>query len=88
MQEVAPPEPKRVDAPPAAKAPEMVDADPKLRPDAAHAGKVEEAGATRPRAGSRRTGAEVKAGEARATRARRDPFGGLATGGGGTGGVR
>jgi periplasmic protein TonB len=88
VQTVAPPEPKRVDTPPAAKAPEMALPDPKLTAKPKPTPKVDKA----PEKSSSRTptaGAEVKRGDARAdTGAAPIPFGGLSTGGGGTGGVQ
>ena len=88
VQAVAPPAPKpRVDPPPAAKAPEMTVPDPTL-PKTKATQKVDkplEAATTR----KPTTGAEVKAGAARVdTGAVPIPFGGLSTGGGGTGGVK
>jgi TonB family protein len=87
VQAVAPPEPKaRVEPPPAAKAPEMSVPDPKLKPRTT--AKVEKPA---DKSSSRKptTGPEVKTGDARAdTGAAPIPFGGLSTGGGGTGGVQ
>jgi protein TonB len=88
VQAVAPPEPKRIETPPAAKAPEMSVPDPKLTPTPRAPVKVDK---PVDRAVSRKptTGAEVKTGDARAdTGAAPIPFGGLSTGGGGTGGVQ
>jgi protein TonB len=89
VQAVAPPEPKpRVESPPAAKAPEMSVPDPKLTPKPRTTAKVEK---PVDKASSRNptTGPEVKTGDARAdTGAAPIPFGGLSTGGGGTGGVQ
>jgi TonB family protein len=88
VQAVAPPEPKRIETPPAAKAPEMSVPDPKLTPTPRTPVKVDK---PVDKAVSRKptTGAEVKTGDARAdTGAAPIPFGGLSTGGGGTGGVQ
>jgi protein TonB len=88
VQTVAPPEPKRVDTPPATKAPEMALPDPKLTAKPKPTPKVDKA----PDKTTSRTptsGAEVKRGDARAdTGAAPIPFGGLSTGGGGSGGVQ
>ncbi len=78
----------RVETPPAAKAPEMSIPDPELRPTPRTPVKVDK---PVDKASSRKptTGAEVKTGDARAdTGAAPIPFGGLSTGGGGTGGVQ
>jgi TonB family protein len=88
VQAVAPPEPKRIETPPAAKPPEMSVPDPKLTPTPRTPVKVDK---PVDKASSRKptTGAEVKTGDARAdTGAAPIPFGGLSTGGGGTGGVQ
>jgi TonB family protein len=88
VQTVAPPEPKRVETPPAAKAPAMALPDPKLAARPKPTPKVDKA----PDKSNSRTptaGAEVKTGDARAdTGAAPIPFGGLSTGGGGGGGVQ
>jgi TonB family protein len=89
VQAVAPPEPKpRIDPPPAARAPEMSIPDPKLTAKPRVAAKVEKPA---DKSSSRKpvTGPEVKTGDARVdTGAAPIPFGGLSTGGGGTGGVQ
>jgi protein TonB len=89
VQAVAPPEPKpRVEPPPAPKAPEMTVPDPTLKPRPRTTARVEK---PVDRSTSRKptTGPEVKTGDARAdTGAAPIPFGGLSTGGGGTGGVQ
>lgn len=89
VQSVAPAEPKpRVDAPPVAKAPEMSVPDPTLKPKPRTEARVEKP-ADRSASRTPTTGAEVKTGAARVdTGAAPIPFGGLSTGGGGTGGVQ
>jgi TonB family protein len=88
VQTVAPPEPKRVDTPPAAKPPEMAIPDPKLSAKPKPAPKVDKA-ADKSSSRTPTSGAEVKRGDARAdTGAAPIPFGGLSTGGGGGGGVQ
>lgn len=89
VQTVAPPEPKRVETPPAARKPEMALPDPKLSAKPPKpAPKVDKA----PDKTSSRTptsGAEIKTGDAKVdTGAKPIPFGGLSTGGGGAGGVQ
>jgi len=89
VQAVAPPEAKpRVQPPPAAKAPEMTVPDlTKARPKTAP--KVNEKPVDNSASRKVTTGAEVKTGDARAeTGSKPIPFGGLSTGGGGTGGVQ
>jgi TonB family protein len=87
VQAVAPPEPRRVDTPPAAKTPEMVVPDPaaklKPRPPAKPLDKPIDKSTTR----KPTSGPEIKSGAARAdTGGQPIPFGGLSTsGGGGTG---
>jgi outer membrane biosynthesis protein TonB len=88
VQAVAPPEPKaRVEPPPAAKAPEMPlpDAKPtRTRANPKVEKPIEKSAGRKPT-----TGPEVKTGDARVdTGAAPIPFGGLSTGGGGTGGVQ
>ena len=89
VQAVAPPDVKpKVEPPPAAKAPEMSVPDPKLTPKPRSSTKIEK---PVDKSSSRKptTGPEVKTGDARAdTGAAPIPFGGLSTGGGGTGGVQ
>jgi TonB family protein len=87
VQSLAPPEARPVTTPPAAKVPEMVAPAPEVKPKPAP--KVEkpvDKSATRKPS----TGAEIKTGPARVDtpNAAEVPFGGLASGGGGTGGVR
>jgi TonB family protein len=86
VQAVAPPESKAVVTPPAAKTPEMVAPTPEVKPKTVKpVEKPVEKSATRKPS----TGAEVRSGAARTeTRGVDVPFGGLAMGGGGTGGVR
>jgi TonB family protein len=88
VQAVAPPETRPVIAPPAAKVPEMVAPSPEVKPKPAPKpiDKPIDKSATRKPS----TGAEVKAGPARVEtpNAAEVQFGGLAQGGGGTGGVR
>jgi TonB family protein len=89
VQEVAPPTPRVRETPPAPKPPEMVTPEPaaKPAPKPTTAKPVE-----KPVETSRKptTGAEVKAGSAVAETGStvQVPFGGLSTGGGGTGGAR
>jgi TonB family protein len=86
VQEIAKPTAKPVDAPPAAKAPEMVEANRIAKPTPPSR-TAKPADASRSRTPT--TGAEVKAGSARVnTGGAPIPFGGLAQGGGGGGGVQ
>jgi TonB family protein len=88
VQAVAPPEPRKVEPPPAAKAPEMTMPDPAASAKPKAAAKIEK---PVDKSASRKptTGAEVKTGDARAdTGAAPIPFGGLSTGGGGGSGVQ
>ena len=85
VQAVAPPEPRRVETPPAPKAPEMVAPDTTARPRTVTKPvnkPVEKSTSRRPT-----TGEEIRTGSARAdTGGQAIPFGGLSTsGGGGTG---
>ena len=89
VQAVAPPEAKpRVQPPPAAKAPEMTVPElTKTRPKPAP--KANEKPVENSASRKVTTGSEVKTGDARAeTGSKPIPFGGLSTGGGGTGGVQ
>jgi TonB family protein len=89
VQSVAPPEPKpRPEAPPAPKAPEMTVPDPKVQQKPKTMARVEKP-ADKSVSRTPTAGAEVKTGAARVdTGAAPIPFGGLSTGGGGTGGVQ
>jgi len=88
VQALAPPDVKPVTTPPAAKTPEMVAPTPdvKPKPTPKPVAKPVDKSATRKPS----TGAELKTGPARVDtpNAVQTPFGGLASGGGGTGGVR
>ena len=87
VQTVAAPDEKPVDAPPAPKAPEMVEPTPVAKPTARTkpvTKPVDKSSTRKPTAGE-----EIKAGDARVkTGGAAIPFGGLATGGGGDTGVR
>ena len=88
VQEVAPPQPRVREAPPAPKPPEMVAPDPTVKPVAKTPPKpIEKPAPTSSRKPT--TGAEVTTGSAVADTGStaKVPFGGLSTGGGGTGGA-
>lgn len=77
----------RVEPPPAAKAPEMVAPDPRAKPAAKAPAKIEKP-ADKSSSRTPTTGAEVKSGSSNVrTGGAAVPFGGLTTGGGGTGGA-
>jgi TonB family protein len=87
IQQVAPPEAKPVVTPPAAKAPEMVAPAPDVKPKPAT--KPVEKPVDKSAVRKPSTGTQIRTGDARAeTRGAEVPFGGLASGGGGTGGAR
>lgn len=89
VQAVAPPEPKQpFTTAPAPKKPEMVAPEPEAKP-APRISKPVEKPAERSSSRKPTTGAEIKSGAARVdTGGAPIPFGGLTTGGGGTGGVQ
>src|SRR5262245_62137394 len=87
VQAIAPPEAKAVVTPPAVKAPEMVMPTPDVKPKPAV--KPVEKPAEKSSTRKPSTGPEVRSGAARAeTGGAAVPFGGLSSGGGGTGGAR